>query len=167
MHSLGRGVAARLRRGNRPAADVMRGAMSSPSHSTKPSVTLAVTEYIGKMLGVTPRLHTEFERDSRAHERLLRTQWADRIAWWQRQPRFPPAPTAVPERLGLWEYEQYCAAWLRSRGYLTRASRDGGVDVKRDDVDVQCKHYNTGYVRVQEVREIFGVASHHNKRLRI
>lgn len=125
-------------------------------------------QYIGKLLGVPTRLHADFERDSRAHEKLLRTQWADRIAWWQRQPLFPPAPGAVPERLGHYEYEEYCAAWLRSRGYLeavvTPPSRDGGVDVECDDVDVQCKHYDTRYVRVQDVREIFGVASHHGKR---
>jgi len=49
--------------------------------------------------------------------------------------------------------------WLGVEGVnVTQQSADGGVDILTDDFAVSVKHY-TGSVPVEEVREIFGVAT--------
>jgi hypothetical protein len=49
--------------------------------------------------------------------------------------------------------------WLGIEGVnVTQLSADGGVDILTDDFAVSVKHY-TGSVPVEEVREIFGVAT--------
>lgn len=124
-------------------------------------IFLMLHRVIGRRSGVPDRVLGEFARESIANAHLRKAEgW---LAWWAAQPEYPPAPGRQSTRLGHDAYESYCAAWMRSLGWVdadvTRYSRDGGVDVETEHHVVQCKHYDErGYVGAREVREIFGVA---------
>jgi hypothetical protein len=77
-----------------------------------------------------------------------------------------PKPKADLNELSPQQAEEFCAAWLRSLGFLdaqvTRYSRDGGIDVESQHLCAQVKH-QTAPVGVKAVRELFGVAVHEKK----
>lgn len=66
-------------------------------------------------------------------------------------------------RLGGIEAEYYIAEWMRFLGateaVVTRARRDGGVDVRSDQYVAQVKHRPQDFVSVDVVRALIGVAS--------
>jgi hypothetical protein len=77
-----------------------------------------------------------------------------------------PKPNADLKVLGPQEAEEFCAAWLRSLGFLdaqvTRFSRDGGIDVESQRLCAQVKH-QVAPVGVKAIRELFGVAVQEEK----
>jgi hypothetical protein len=77
-----------------------------------------------------------------------------------------PKPKADLKEISPQQAEEFCAAWLRSLGFLdaqvTRFSRDGGIDVESQYLCAQVKH-QTAPVGVKAVRELFGVAVHEKK----
>lgn len=77
-----------------------------------------------------------------------------------------PKPKADLKEISPQQAEEFCAAWLRSLGFLdaqvTRFSRDGGIDVESQHLCAQVKH-QTAPVGVKAVRELFGVAVHEKK----
>jgi hypothetical protein len=70
-------------------------------------------------------------------------------------------------RLGAIEAEYYVAEWMRWLGAVesevTRARRDGGVDVRSAYYVAQVKHRPTDYVSVNIIRALQGVASQENR----
>jgi hypothetical protein len=77
-----------------------------------------------------------------------------------------PKPEVDLKEISPQEAEEFCAAWLRSLGFLdaqvTRFSRDGGIDVESQYLCAQVKH-QVAPVGVKAVRELFGVAVHEKK----
>lgn len=126
----------------------------------------AIHRALSRATGVPNRLEDQFIAESVRNELKLITEWP--VDWWSSQSAYPPSPGATTERLSHREYEKYCADWLASLGWLdaavTRYSKDGGVDVESSEWVVQCKHYDGGFVGVNAVREIRGVASARKKR---
>lgn len=127
---------------------------------------LQLHRVIGRRAGVPDRVLNNFAGESIANANLRKGE--GRLAWWAAQPEYPPAPGRRSARLDHDAYEAYCAAWMRSVGWVdaavTRYSRDGGIDVDTGQHVIQCKHYDErGYVGAREVREIFGVAQSEQK----
>ncbi|MEY4533676.1 MAG: hypothetical protein RI926_1445 [Actinomycetota bacterium] len=115
---------------------------------------------------VPERLQDGFVEVSIEHSGDYRYEWVEVIEEWSSQPEFPPGPAVQESKIGHQDYEEYCRQMLTSWGYLdaktTRYSRDGGIDIETSELVVQCKHYS-GFLGVRDVREIFGIASHHKK----
>lgn len=72
-------------------------------------------------------------------------------------------PAAQPYGVSHIGAEHLVGDWLKYLGIpgveVTQASQDGGVDVLTDEFACQVKYYKNQNVSVQEVREIFGVAT--------
>ena len=83
----------------------------------------------------------------------------ERFKWLNSRRRPLPQPYGVSN----YGAESLVADWLVYLGcqdvVLTKASQDGGVDVETSKHLCQVKYYKNNPVSVQEVREIFGVAS--------
>ena len=83
----------------------------------------------------------------------------DNFRWINSRHRPEPQPYGVSN----YGAEALVADWLVYLGckevVLTQASQDGGVDVETSAHLCQVKYYKNNPVSVQEVREIFGVAS--------
>ena len=109
------------------------------------------------------------EQESRRVAVLLRQQQdeatREQIAEAIRQARLnAPAEMPPPLRYGVSDQgaELLALDWVRHLGYrdaeLTRATKDGGVDIVTATTCVQVKNYTSRRVSVLEVRELHGVA---------
>ena len=104
----------------------------------------------------------EFDRTLISEEDLEQIRIAISTEEFQRMnSRVRPAPQ--PYGVSNYGAERIVADWLVYLGcrevVLTQASKDGGIDVETANHVCQVKYYKNQGVSVQEVREIFGVAS--------
>lgn len=103
-----------------------------------------------------------FDRSLISEEELEEIRTAMSAEEFQRlKSRVRPAPQ--PYGVSNYGAERIVADWLVYLGcrdvFLTQASQDGGIDVETANHVCQVKYYKNQGVSVQEVREIFGVAS--------
>jgi hypothetical protein len=95
---------------------------------------------------------------------LLQSEVNDARNVWLRTRQRP-----MPQPYGVSNYgaEHLVASWLSYLGFenvgVTQASQDGGIDVISSNHACQVKNYASQSVSVQEVREIFGVATSMSK----
>jgi hypothetical protein len=104
----------------------------------------------------------EFDKTLISEEELEQIKSAMASAEFERlKSRVRPAPQ--PYGVSNYGAERLVADWLVYLGcrevLLTQASQDGGIDVETANHVCQVKYYKNQGVSVQEVREIFGVAS--------
>lgn len=79
-----------------------------------------------------------------------------------------PAPPAQSFGVSARGAEELVCAWMEHLGYpsamVTPYRRDGGIDVSTREFDIQVKNWDSDYIPVSAVRELYGVASANNKR---
>jgi hypothetical protein len=92
-------------------------------------------------------------------EEIKTLMTTEKFQWLNSRVRPAPQPYGVSN----YGAERIVADWLVYLGcrdvFLTQASQDGGIDVETANQVCQVKYYKNQGVSVQEVREIFGVAS--------